>query len=171
MKLLLKTLATGLGIGYLPVFSGTAATLLGIPIFLGLAGLNLPLYLLTVTAFTVFSVWVADRALPFFSDAKRPHDPSRIVIDEVAGFLWAAGTLRFVAVWRPEEGRWDFLILAFVFFRVMDISKWWPVGWVERKFPNSVGIVLDDVAAGVAGGALAILFCIVYPLVVYLFAS
>lgn len=171
MNIFVKTLASGMGIGYLPALSGTAASLLGIPIFLGLERLNLPLYFLTVTVFTVFAVWVADRALPLFSDPKRPHDPGRIVIDEVAGFLWAAGTLKFLSYWKPEEGLWDFLILAFVFFRIMDISKWWPVGWVERRFQNSLGIVLDDVAAGIAGGVLAILFCLVYPLAVHLFAS
>lgn len=171
MQFVIKALATGFGIGYLPALSGTVGTLLGIPLFLGLSHLNLPLYFLTVAVFTLFSVWVTDRALPLYHDAKKPGDPGHIVIDEVAGFLWTAGVLRFAAFWDPHEGTLSFLILAFAFFRFFDITKWWLVGRVERGMKGAVGVVMDDVVAGIFGAVAAILFCIIYPLAVYLFVS
>ena len=170
MDRLLKVFAT-LGVGYLPILPGTVGTLLGIPLFWYLSCLKGPLYFLTVLAFTLFSWSVLIRALPLFRNQKKPQDPSCVVIDEVVGFLWAAGILEFIGLWSPRDGTVSFLILAFVFFRIFDIIKPWPIRMIERKLPGALGVIMDDVAAGICAGFASILFCIVYPFVVYLIIS
>ena len=75
-------------------------------------------------------------------------DPSEVVLDELIGVLIA---LAFV----PWELPW--VVAAFVLFRLFDIAKPGPVGWADRNLKNYVGIMLDDVIAGLlAGGVLII---------------
>lgn len=165
----LKALASGFGLGFSPVLSGTLGTLLGIPLFWGLSRLSWPLYFSVTLLFTLFAVWISNKALPLFAGSKKPGDPSQIVIDEVAGFLWAAGIVRWGGLWKPEEGFFWLLLIAFVFFRIFDAAKLWPVGWAERRWDGGFGIVIDDVAAGVAAGVAGILFCVLAPFIVYVF--
>ncbi len=167
MFLAIRLLASGFGLGYTPILSGTLGTLLGVPIFWALARLNVGFYFLTLLAFTALSIFVSDRALSLslYKDNKKEGDPSQIVIDEVAGFLWAAGIVRYAGFWKPSEGFFWLVVIPFVFFRILDASKWWIVGRVERRYHGGIGIVLDDVAAGILAGFLSILFCIVYPLI------
>lgn len=171
MSLFIKLLATGFGVGYLPFASGTVGTLVAIPFYLLFSGFSLPIYFLTLVALTFLAVWVSTQALSLFSDPKKPEDPSQIVIDEIVGFLWALGVLRAVAFWRPDEGLVWFFLIAFIFFRLFDITKWSLVGWAERKWSGGLGIVMDDVFAGLFAGFASILFCIAYPLVAHLFSS
>lgn len=169
MSFLIKLLATGFGAGYVPYITGSVGTLVAIPFYLVFSSLSWPLYFLTLIAFTFFSIWVSAQALSLFRDSKKPLDPAEIVIDEIAGFLWALGILRFVAFWKPEEGLFWFLLIPYVFFRLFDISKWWLVGLAEKKWSGGIGIVMDDVIAGIFAGVSSILFCILYPLIVYFF--
>lgn len=170
MSWVIKFLASGLGTGYAPYASGSIGTLVAIPLFLLFCSFSWPVYFLTLVAFTFFSIWVSHLALPLLQDPKKPGDPSSIVIDEIVGFLWALGILRFLGFWRPGEGLFWFLVIPYGFFRFFDISKWWLVGWAEKKWLGALGVVLDDVFAGIYAGFASILFCILYPLVVYAFA-
>lgn len=147
---------------------GTLGTLVGIPLFLFLSRLSWPLYFLTTIAFTFFAIWISDKALPYFENKKRPEDPACIVIDEVAGYLWAAGILCHLGFWAPSQGLLSFLIISFGLFRFFDILKRGPVRWAEQKFKGGVGIVLDDVFAGILAGITGILFCILYPFVAHM---
>ena len=171
MSGLIKLLATGLGTGYLPYVAGSAGTLVAIPIFLALSHLGWPLYFFITLLFTVASVWISNRALPLLQDLKKPGDPSQIVIDEVVGFLWTLGIVRYAGFWNPQEGLIGLLLISYIFFRLFDIAKWWPVSWAEKKWSGGMGIVMDDVVAGILAGLASILFCIVYPLVIYAFKS
>lgn len=72
-------------------------------------------------------------------------DPGFIVIDETAGqaiTLLAAGT-----------NLWLYLI-GFALFRLLDISKPWPVGWADKNVKGGLGIMLDDILAGIIGGVI-----------------
>lgn len=158
-----------MGTGHIPYITGSAGTLVAIPLFFLFSSLSWPLYFLTLIAFTFFSVWVSARAIPLLSDPKKPLDPASIVIDEIAGFLWALGLFRFVGFWKPEEGLFWFLVIPYAFFRLFDIAKWGWVGKAERKWSGGMGIVMDDVVAGILAGVLSILFCLVYPWIVYFF--
>ena len=75
-------------------------------------------------------------------------DPSECVIDELAG-QWIA--LAFVP---PTLAGFA---LAFAFFRYLDIRKLWPVSEAE-KLKGGLGIVADDVVAGLIAGLIVLIF-------------
>ncbi|PIE13982.1 MAG: phosphatidylglycerophosphatase A [Rhodobacterales bacterium] len=79
------------------------------------------------------------------------HDPSEIVIDEVAG-QWIALLPLSAGMWFAGQDPWLFpypgWVSAFIFFRLFDILKPGPVGWADRK-STAFGVMLDDVIAGV----------------------
>ena len=128
--------ATWFGTGFAPVASGTFGTLGAIPLYLVLSRLPLPLYLLTTVAFTVFACWVAGHGEEIWEE----HDSSRIVIDEVAGFL--------VTMTAVPTG-WQGVLIGFLMFRVFDILKPQPARWFDRSLKNGYGVVLDDIMAGI----------------------
>ena len=82
---------------------------------------------------------------------KDNHDPSEIVIDEVAGQWIALLPLSF-GMWHAGMDPWLFpypgWIGAFLMFRLFDIWKPGPVGWADRK-ETAFGVMFDDVIAGV----------------------
>lgn len=128
---------TGAGAGYLPWLPGTAGTLVAVPFSLALnriASASLPLALLSLGAFFLVAVWLADKGEEFF----REKDSPRIVIDEMAGFVLA----NFAS---PPQ--WKAMAAAFILFRLFDIIKLFPAGQAE-KIPGGVGVVLDDLIAG-----------------------
>ncbi len=73
------------------------------------------------------------------------HDPSAIVIDEVAG-QW----LTLIAL--PADPL--AYMVGFVLFRIFDIFKPWPISWVDRKIGGGIGVVADDLLAGAMAGVL-----------------
>ena len=78
------------------------------------------------------------------------HDPSEIVIDEVAGMwiaLWPV-SLGAQMAGAPVTALWPGWIVAFFAFRLFDIWKPGPVGWADRR-SDALGVMLDDVAAGI----------------------
>jgi phosphatidylglycerophosphatase A len=112
-----------------------------VPIAWAAAGLPQWGYLVLCAAVTGIAIWassLADRAFGV-------HDSGRIVIDEVAGFLW---TMALV-------DRADLALLAagFALFRVADILKPWPARTIDRRMGGGAGVVLDDVAAGLWAAA------------------
>ncbi len=129
-------LAHGLGSGLAPKAPGTFGTLAAILPWLLLAQLPLPVYLGLVLIAALAGVWLCDVA------ARRMgrDDPGSIVWDEWVG-LWIA--LAGVPL------AWPWVLAGFLLFRLFDILKPWPVGWLDRRFHGGLGIMLDDIAAGV----------------------
>jgi phosphatidylglycerophosphatase A len=126
--------------GFSPVAPGTFGTLGAIPLWWVLRPLSLPMYLLTLAAFLAVAVFASDAAGRYW----KVPDASPIVIDEVAGYLV---TLALVP-WS-----WPAALLGFALFRLFDILKPWPASWFDRQ-KHAVGVVLDDVAAGVWAAAV-----------------
>ena len=135
MRRFIIVTATWGGTGYSPFASGTVGTAAAIPFYLVLAQLSLPLYLLSVTAFTLFACWCAGQAEVVFQQ----HDSGKIVIDEVAGYLVTMAAVPL---------SWQGVVLGFFMFRLFDITKPQPARWFDRSLKNGYGVVLDDVAAG-----------------------
>ena len=135
MNRFLLLLVTGFGVGYSPIIPGTLGTLIAIPVYLLLSSIPSPLYELTLFAFFFLAMWLSDNAEIYFGK----KDDSRIVIDEMIGFLttmlWIPGTVLTI-------------VIGFVLFRFFDILKPFPIGSVEKKFKGGWGVVLDDVLAG-----------------------
>lgn len=136
-------LATGGGVGYTPRAPGTAGSLVAIPIFVLLSSLGIAAYVGALVSLTLIGVWAAKHAELHFA---RKDDP-RIVIDEVVGQLIA---LSPIVGWLSPlnlNGA-TAVMIAFVSFRLFDIWKPGPIGWIERNCPNSWGVMMDDVLAG-----------------------
>jgi len=73
-------------------------------------------------------------------------DPKSIVCDEVAGFMVAFFLVPFTLF---------NLILVFILFRFFDIVKPYPIGEIDRKTEGGLGIVLDDIVAGIYACVIA----------------
>ena len=91
-----------------------------------------------VTAIGIWASGETEKAL----DGK---DPGEVVIDEVAGYL--------VTMLMVPVNLWT-LAGAFVVFRLFDILKPWPIGWLDKKVHGGLGIMLDDLLAGLYGLAV-----------------
>ena len=138
---------TGAGAGYFPWAPGTAGTLVAIPLSLGLnriAGTSLYLALLTLAAFIAVATWLCNKGEEIF----QAKDCSKIVIDEIAGFMVA--NFASPAGLKPA-------ILAFLLFRFFDIIKPYPARRAER-ISGGIGVILDDLIAGVYAFAIVRLF-------------
>ena len=136
----LVVMATGFGIGWIPVAPGTIASLAMALIFWFFVPVA-PVYQYAI----IFLLFIGTRlTLGFVVRKYGAKDESCIVLDE---FLGMAVALFLV----PRE--WWLYVIAFLIFRIFDIVKPWPISWVEQRVPGAYGIILDDVIAG-AGAAI-----------------
>ena len=135
MDRLFLFIATGAGSGYLPKAPGTWGTLVGLLLWWPLAGLSLTAYLATVAVLFIVGVASAGAAEKILDRG----DPGVVVIDEIVGALIALAAVPL----HPVAA-----LAGFALFRLFDIAKPFPVGWVDRHLHGGLGIMLDDVAAG-----------------------
>jgi phosphatidylglycerophosphatase A len=137
MNQLVLLIASAGFIGYIPIASGTFGSLVGIPLFFATAPLSTSpvLYLTLFIAAVGVACWAAGRADHLLAE----QDSSKIVIDEVVGYL--AATLFL-------EPTWTTVWIAFVIFRVFDMIKPFPANYADRELHGGVGVVLDDVISG-----------------------
>ncbi len=136
MDRLIMAIATGLGLGYLPKAPGTWGTLLALPIHFLIVRLPLQGYVSALAVIIILAVLTAGSAEKIMD---KP-DPSIVVIDEVAGML-----ITLIAI-PNHPAAW---IMAFIFFRIFDIAKPFPVNFFDQRFHGGLGIVLDDLMAGI----------------------
>lgn len=145
--------AFGLGSGLAPKGPGTAGSAVALLFFPLLTAVSLPMALAIIAVASVLGVWLCGRAAEILG----VHDHSSIVWDEFVG-QW----LTLVPLF--GHSAWDMASLAnvligFGLFRLFDIAKPWPISWCDRHVHGGLGIMLDDILAGVlAGGVLWGLF-------------
>ncbi len=134
-------LATWFGCGYLRPGPGTWGSLgalpFGIALFYGGGIYALAAGIVLVTA---IGFWAAGR----FDAMSGAHDSKEIVIDEVAG-QWIA----LLPVFYFLNLSIGFIVLSFVLFRFFDILKPWPISVFDRKVRGPLGVMSDDIIAGV----------------------
>lgn len=128
-------IAFGFGSGLLPVMPGTYATLVAIPIFLVLQSFGWIFYAIATLVITVFGMWLSEKV----SKEIGIHDYPGMNFDEIVGYL----VTMFLA---PASLIW--VIIGFCLFRLFDILKPWPINWVDKNVKGGVGVILDDVIAG-----------------------
>ena len=133
---LVTLLASGLGLGYLPLVPGTFGTLAGVPICLLLNLGGWIVYVSGTVLLIAGGVWIAGRADRIFG----VHDSRHVVVDEICGFLV---TMAFVIPQPLTIGT------GFVAFRFFDILKPFPAGYIDKNLSGGWGVMLDDIAAGV----------------------
>ena len=130
-------IATWFGAGLLPRAPGTWGSLAALPFAWALARWGGPAALAAATVAVLLIGWWA---AAIYVRRSGIADPSEVVVDEVAG-QW----LTLVLV--PPD---PLLYLAgFALFRLFDIRKPWPVGWADREVGGGLGVMLDDVFAGI----------------------
>lgn len=133
-------LSTWFGCGRLPKAPGTWGSLAALPLAWMVSALAGPWgLLLTVGLVFGIGVWAAETHARHSGEA----DPQAVVIDEVAGQC-----LTLVAAPLDPLG----YLLGFALFRLFDIAKPWPVSWADREVKGGLGIMLDDILAGVYAG-------------------
>lgn len=133
-------LAFGLGAGLMPVAPGTFGTLVAVPLYFYLQQLSNGWYLLWLILLFLVGIALCGKTT---RDLRTP-DHSGIVWDEIVGYL--------VTMFMAPTG-WVWMLLGFLWFRLFDIWKPFPIRWLDRHVHGGLGIMLDDIAAGVAAAA------------------
>ena len=142
--------ATAGGAGFAPKAPGTAGSIVGVLVYFIIEVAHAGAYYLhAIIFFFIVGTWASTRVERLYG-----HDSQRIVIDEVIGQMITFGLF---------AGRYQlsatYIAAGFVLFRLFDITKPFPVRRLER-LPGGLGVVADDVGAGVY--ALAALALILY---------
>jgi phosphatidylglycerophosphatase A len=138
MTRLIMALATGLYVGKIGKAPGTWGSLAAFVPWLFLKDLPLPMYALILLLVFVLGFFVAGSAEKILD---RP-DAGCIVIDEFLGMF-----ITLIAA-PPHPLAW---ILGFLLFRIFDIAKPFPVSWFDQHIHGGIGIMMDDVIAGLYG--------------------
>ena len=132
----IQFLAFGFGSGLAPKAPGTFGTLAAVPIYWFIADWPALDYAGFILVTAVLGIWICGAA----SKQLGVHDHGGIVWDEFVGYwitMWAV----------PVDLVW--IAAGFVAFRVFDIVKPWPIGWLDKKVSGGFGIMVDDIVAGV----------------------
>ncbi|SEM16236.1 phosphatidylglycerophosphatase A [Roseovarius azorensis] len=157
---LTRLICTFFYVGYLRPAPGTWGSLAALPLAWGLhvAG---GAWLLGLGIVLVFAagLW----ATHLETRGKDDHDPSEIVIDEVAG-QWLA--VLPVSIGAAHAGAvvpdlWPGFVVAFLAFRMFDILKPGLIGWADSR-RGALGVMLDDIFAGIAAGMFVVLAAALY---------
>jgi phosphatidylglycerophosphatase A len=165
MPRLATVIATVFGIGYFGVAPGTVMSAVAVPLAILIA-----LYCgggMAVLAASLIVLAVGIAACGEHVRATGREDPSECVIDELAG-QWLACAfclLPLGGVPPPAAGlSLPAFAVAFLLFRLFDIWKPWPVGWADRNIGGGLGVMADDMLAGLMAGIGVVLFRCFVPL-------
>jgi len=142
VRALAVMIATVGGVGYAPIASGTVGSLVALPLLPPLAALRgraPAVYVVLVLALVGVAVWAAGLA----EDALGGEDHPHIVIDEVAGMVVAGAVV---------PGTWLAAVVAFVLFRLFDVVKPFPARQIDGGVEGGLGVVGDDLVAGLYAG-------------------
>ncbi len=133
---IIECLATFFYIGKIPFAPGTFATLATIPLWYVMTSLNPIWYMVVTFLIVILGIFISEA----YERTLKIHDSKTIVIDEVAGFL-------ITMVWLPVT--WQSVVFGFILFRFLDIVKPPPIRQLDQKIQGGLGVMLDDVAAGI----------------------
>ncbi|MGR9114331.1 MAG: phosphatidylglycerophosphatase A family protein [Gammaproteobacteria bacterium] len=133
-------LAFGFGSGLSKKAPGTLGTLAALPVCWFFSQFGLLYYSLFTMVAIIAGIEICGRAANKLGE----HDFGGIVWDEVAGLL--------VTMWWVPLS-WETILVGFSLFRLFDIIKPWPIRWVDSRVAGGVGIMLDDILAGLIAAA------------------
>ena len=136
--------ATIFGIGNIPFAPGTFGSIFAWILFIVVSHfLDITNMVVLCVFIIAISIWVCDKA----SNDLIERDHKSIVIDELAGMWLCLLPVLFLA--SSQQERIIYAVLALIFFRIFDILKPYPISYLDEKFKNGFGIVLDDLVAGI----------------------
>lgn len=129
-------LSLGFGSGLSPKMPGTSGTLVGVGIYLVLPNMDWKVYLGMVILTFIIGIFLCG----YTAKILNVHDHPGIVWDEITGYLI---TMFMV----PKS--WPWIVSGFILFRIFDILKPWPISITDKRVSGGLGIMLDDVIAGI----------------------
>ena len=134
-KRLLIFFSTGFFIGYIPFAPGTFGTLIGLVLLFLVSKLSVDTQIILFIIYFFISYVSIKVAVEHF----KKSDPPEVVCDEILG-IWVTLIL--------FEINFKTLLLGFILFRVFDIIKPFPIRYIDHKLKNALGVILDDIIAG-----------------------
>ena len=128
-----RVLASGLGVGYAPVFPGTIGSLLALPIWYWGGGWG-AVHIVALVVVLVISLPATRREMRITGQ----RDPPSVVIDEIAGMMLAVTGIPWT---------WKSVLALFLLFRLFDIVKFGPAAWMDSR-DGAIYVLADDLVAG-----------------------
>ena len=129
-------LATGCYIGNISFAPGTFGSVLGLVLCYFLSKIGILPSLFIAVSFVFCAIWIAHEAEKIL----QTKDPGCIVIDEIAGMILTLIGLPFNITT---------IVTGFLVFRALDIWKPYPIRFFDQQLSGGIGVVMDDVAAGI----------------------
>ncbi|WP_201599765.1 phosphatidylglycerophosphatase A [Psychrobacter immobilis] len=153
-------LGLGLGSGLPRRAPGTWGTIGGLIVAIPLLNLGFVPFLIITILSCVIGSWICGRT----SELMGGHDNPHIVWDEWAGMWLTLLPLSYMGIadgnfWQniAQTSSIVAIIIAFILFRFFDIIKPPPIGWADKKVAGGLGIMLDDIIAGIMAAAVWII--------------
>ena len=138
-------IATFFGAGLSPVAPGTVGSLAALPLAFGLLHMDAVAATFIVIGLYFLGLWSANH----LEKVSGQHDAQMIVIDEVVGVCVSALLLSWWVLGAADP--YLLLLLSFLSFRLFDVVKPWPIGWIDRTVSGGVGVMIDDLLAALMG--------------------
>lgn len=133
--------STWFGVGFSPKAPGTFGTLAAIPLALLTMWAGAFLHMGITFVLLMVGIFTCD----LYEKKLGGHDHQEMVVDEVVGFL-------ITMTWLPMT--WQSFVAGFLLFRLLDIWKPFPIRYIDKKVQGGIGVMVDDVAAGVIANIL-----------------
>ena len=151
-------IATGLFVGKIPFAPGTFGSVLGVLIWVLINQIFFPSLLIWGLIIAVLTL-IGIRAADFYCKKHKKEDAKEVVIDEICGQLLAF----LIAEYFLTNLNYLSLFLGFVLFRIFDIKKPLLIGSLDKKVKGGLGVMLDDLLAGICAGVLLLIINLVLP--------
>ena len=137
--------ATFFGAGFSPVAPGTVGSLAALPLAFAFLHMEIVVATLIVIGLYFLGLWSANQ----LEKVSGQHDAQMIVIDEVVGVCVSALLLSWWFLGAADP--YFLLLLSFLSFRLFDVLKPWPIGWIDRTVGGGFGVMIDDLVAALMG--------------------
>lgn len=147
---------TFMGSGFSKKAPGTMGTIASLPVgLLVLYYLGIKTLFMLTLAITIIGIFEINK----YEQKTGIHDQQHIVIDEAVG-MWLSLMIAYSTAITMSYAYAEILsiLLSFASFRLFDIWKPSTIGWIDRELHGGLGVMLDDVLAGIAGGVLTVIF-------------
>jgi phosphatidylglycerophosphatase A len=130
-------LALGFGAGLAPFAQGTFGSLVAIVPWIFMRGIVLPVWGLVLIVGFAIGVWACGES------------GRRIGVSDHRALVWDEFIGQWIALLPALFAPWWAVLAGFVLFRFFDVLKPWPIRWLDRRVKGGIGVMIDDVVAGI----------------------
>ncbi len=149
------------GIGKIKKIPGSIASLVTtLFLFFVLHILNISPNIILISVIVIF--FISLYAVNIFIKDLENKDPKEVVIDEFIGQSIPICLYEIAHEGTKETNQvLTYYFVIFILFRIFDITKPFPVNYYEKNFKNSIGVIMDDVCAGLYVVAVLVLYMVI----------